>query len=187
MGMAVPSPHWTIARVRALPDDGKRREVIDGELYVTPAPTWEHQAAVRHLLIALHEYLSGSGTGEVIQSPADVEFSDHRMVGPDLFVVPLVDGRAPRDWHEAGRLLLAVEVLSPGTARVDRVVKRALYQQERVPEYWIVDVASRLIEHWTPDDDRPEMLADKITWHPDADHAPLELDLQVFFAAVAGS
>jgi Uma2 family endonuclease len=186
MGMAAPSTRWTIARVRALPDNGKRREVIDGELYVTPAPTWEHQAAVRHLLIALHGYLSGSGTGEVIQSPADVEFSDDRMVEPDLIVVPLVDGRAPRDWQEAGRLLLAVEVLSPGTARLDRVIKRALYQQEGVPEYWIVDVASRLIERWTPEDDRPEILADSIVWQPDAARAPLELDLQIFFTDVAG-
>jgi hypothetical protein len=55
-----------------------------------------------------------------------------------------------------------------------------------VPEYWIVDVASRLIERWTPADDRPEMLADKITWQPDTGHAPLELDLQDFFSAVAG-
>lgn len=79
-----------------------------------------------------------------------------------------------------------MEVLSPGTARVDRVVKRALYQQEGVPEYWIVDVASRLIERWTPNDDRPEILAERLSWQPDAAHAPLELDLQGFFQAVAG-
>lgn len=186
MGMAAPSTRWTIARVRALPDDGKRREVIDGELYVTPAPTWEHQAAVQELLALLHNYLASTDIGRVVLSPADVEFSDDRMVEPDLFVVPLVDDRAPRNWQEAGRLLLVVEVISPGTARLDRVVKRALYQQERVPEYWIVDVASRLIERWTPDENRPEILADKITWLPDAAHASLELDLQVFFTAVAG-
>jgi Uma2 family endonuclease len=186
MGMAVPSPHWTIARVRALPDDGKRYEVIDGELFVSPSPTWEHQAAVQELLILLHSYLASTDIGRVVLSPADVEFSDDRMVEPDLFVVPLVEGRAPRDWQEAGRLLLAVEVISPGTARLDRVIKRELYRQERVPEYWIVDVASRLIERWTPADDRPEMLADKITWQPDTGHAPLELDLQDFFSAVAG-
>jgi len=186
MGMAAPSSRWTIARVRALPDDGKRYEVIDGELFVSPSPTWEHQAAVQELLILLHSYLASTDIGRVVLSPADVEFSDDRMVEPDLFVVPLVDGRAPRDWHEAGRLLLAVEVISPGTARLDRVVKRALYQQERVPEYWIVDVASRLIERWTPDENRPEILSDKLVWKPDAARAPLELDLQAFFVAVAG-
>lgn len=186
MDMAASSTHWTIARVRALPDDGRRYEVIDGELYMSPAPTWEHQAAVQELLIQLRTYLAGTAIGHVVLSPADVEFRDDRMVEPDLFVVPLVDGRAPRDWQEAGRLLLAVEVLSPGTARVDRVVKRALYQQEGVPEYWIVDVASRLIERWTPNDDRPEILAERLSWQPDAAHAPLELDLQGFFQAVAG-
>jgi Uma2 family endonuclease len=108
------------------------------------------------------------------------------MVEPDLFVVPLVNGRSPRDWQEAGRLLLAVEVISPGTARVDRVIKRQLYQQERVPEYWIVDVASRLIERWTPDDARPEILAERLAWQPDPARAPLEVDLQAFFLEVAG-
>lgn len=187
MGMAAPSTRWTIARVRALPDDGQRYEVIDGELYVSPAPTWEHQAAVQELLIQLRTYLAGTAIGRVVLSPADVEFRDDRMVEPDLFVVPLINGRAPRDWQEAGRLLLAVEVLSPGTARLDRVVKRALYQQEGVPEYWIVDVASRLIERWTPDDDRPEILAERLAWHPDPGRPPLELDLPAFFRAVAGS
>ena len=186
MGMAAPSTHWTIARVRALPDDGKRYEVIDGELYVSPSPTWEHQAAVQELLISLHGYLASTDIGRVVLSPADVEFRDDRMVEPDLFVVPLVNGRSPRDWQEAGRLLLAVEVISPGTARVDRVIKRQLYQQERVPEYWIVDVASRLIERWTPDDARPEILAERLAWQPDPARAPLEVDLQAFFLEVAG-
>lgn len=184
MGMAASSTHWTIERVRALPDDGKRYEVIDGELYVSPSPTWEHQAAVRHLLLALHAYLSGSGIGDVIQSPADVEFSDDRMVEPDLFVVPLVEGRTPRDWREAGRLLLAVEVLSPSTARLDRVVKRVLYQRERVPEYWIVDVDSRLIERWRPEDERPEILDTVLTWQPDPAVPPLELDVETYFKRI---
>lgn len=186
MGMAAPSTHWTIARVRALPDDGKRYEVIDGELYVSPSPTWEHQAAVQELFILLHSYLASTDIGRVVLSPADVEFRDDRMVEPDLFVVPLVDGRAPRNWQEAGRLLLAVEIISPGTARVDRVIKRRLYQQERVPEYWIVDVTSRLIERWTPDEDRPEILFDKISWQPDPAHASLDVDLLAFFLTVAG-
>ena len=140
MGMAASSTHWTIARVRALPDDGRRYEVIDGELYASPAPTWEHQAAVQELLIQLRTYLAGTAIGHVVLSPADVEFRDDRMVEPDLFVVPLVDGRAPRDWQEAGRLLLAVEIVSPSTARADRLKKRTLYREERVDEYWVVDL-----------------------------------------------
>lgn len=185
MGMAASSTHWTIARVRALPDDGRRYEVIDGELYASPAPTWEHQAAVQELLIQLRTHLAGTAIGRVVLSPADVEFRDDRIVEPDLFVVPLIDGRASRDWQEAGRLLLTVEVISPATARLDRVVKRALYQQEGVPEYWIVDVASRLIERWTPGDDGPEILADKLRWQPDAARASLELIPQAIFHAVA--
>lgn len=95
-------------------------------------------------------------------APADVEFNHDRMVEPDLFVVPLLDGRVPRTWEEAGRLLLAVEILSPSTARADRTVKRRLYQSEGIPEYWIVDVDARLMELWRPDDDRPEILIERL-------------------------
>lgn len=184
MGMAASSTHWTIERVRALPDDGKRYEVIDGVLYMSPAPTWEHQAAVQEMLAHLREYLGGTGIGTVVLSPADVEFSNDRMVEPDLFAVPMSEGRAPRNWQEAGRLLLAVEVLSPSSARADRVVKRLLYQRERVPEYWIVDVDSRLIERWRPEDERPEILDSRLTWQPDPAVPPLELDVETYFKRI---
>ncbi|MGH7717648.1 MAG: Uma2 family endonuclease, partial [Gemmatimonadaceae bacterium] len=110
----------------------------------------------------------------------------HTMVQPDLFAVPLVEGRKPRTWEEAGRLLLAVEVLSPGTARADRDVKRRLYQRHRVPEYWIVDVDARLVERWRPDNLRPEILAATLEWRPDPERAPFEIDLVRYFAEVAG-
>ena len=74
--------------------------------------------------------------GRVLLSPADIEFDERTLVQPDLFVAPLVEGRQPRTWHEIQALLLAVEVLSPTTARADRQVKRRRYQRHGVPEYW---------------------------------------------------
>lgn len=177
---------WTVEEVRALPDDGARYEVIDGELLVTPAPTWTHGEAVQELQYRLHAYLRMVGIGHVKVAPADVVFDPRTLVQPDLFVVPLVGGRRPDDWSQAGRMLLAVEVLSPGTARRDRILKRELYQRVDVPEYWIVDADTRAIERWRPGDTRGELLAERIEWRPEGAREPLVIDLDEYFAAVHG-
>jgi Uma2 family endonuclease len=81
--------------------------------------------------------------------------------------------------------LLAVEIVSPSSARHDRVRKRPAYQRNRVPEYWIVDDISQMIERWTPDNERPEQLAERLTWHPAGASEPFILDLVEFFKEVA--
>ena len=91
-------------------------------------------------------------------------------------------GRRPERWKEIRSLLLAVEVLSPSTARVDRQVKRLRYQRHGIPEYWIVDLDSRLFERWRPGDERPEILADAIEWVPDKTKPSLTIDIQGFFS-----
>lgn len=184
MGMPASSTKWTAERVRAMPDDGKRYEVIDGELYVTPAPTWEHQRAALGLANRLSAFIAAHGVGDVYFAPADVEFAYDRMVEPDVFVVPLVEGRRPRTWDEVKRMLLAVEILSPSSARADRVTKRLLYQRERVDEYWIVDVDSRLIERWRPDDTRPEIVGGGLVWQPGPGTPALTIDLDAYFKEV---
>lgn len=209
MGM-VATREWTVAEVLALPCDGRRYELIDGRLYisgtlvtgdeipdpselVTPSPSWVHQRAVLGLATRLDVYLRERRSGTVLIAPADVELDEGSVVEPDVFVVPLVGGRAPRTWQEAGRLLLAVEVLSPGTARLDRVTKRRLYQRQSVPEYWIVDVDARIVERWRPSDERPEMLAERLEWRPhttpqdtdDPTTTPLVIELVPFFAEIA--
>ena len=130
MAMPAQPTEWTVEMVRALPDDGNRYEVIGGELFVTPAPSWTHQRAVRELLRVLMPYLEQHAVGDPIIAPADVLFGPKDMVEPDLFVVPLIEGKAPRTWEQVGRLLLAVEVLSPSTLRADRGDKRELYQRK---------------------------------------------------------
>ncbi|HEU4990755.1 MAG TPA: Uma2 family endonuclease [Gemmatimonadaceae bacterium] len=178
MGMAATQIQWTADMVQALPDDGARHEIIDGELFVTPAPSYAHQRAVLVLARRLDAYVRAHGAGYVLPAPADVVFSDRTLVQPDVFVVPPRDGKAPANWREAGRMLLAVEILSPSSARVDRVRKRALYQREGVPEYWIVDLDARVVERWRPEDERPEILADRIEWRVSADVPALEIELQ---------
>lgn len=187
MGMPRTAERWTADMVRALPDDGNRYEVIDGELFVTPAPSALHQRAVSRIFFDLMSYMKGKKWGEVLPSPADISFSEDRLVQPDVFVAPPGrDGRRVREWSEIKGLLLAVEVLSPSTARADRQAKRRLYQEEGVPEYWIIDLDARVVERWRPGDDRPEIVAATLTWRPDPAAAPLDLDLPGFFEEVVG-
>jgi Uma2 family endonuclease len=186
MAMPTHPTEWTVEMVRALPDDGNRYEVIDGELFVTPAPSWTHQGAVLELAHILLPYVRERAVGRVIVAPADVVFGPRHMVEPDVFVVPLVSGEAPRSWEEVGRLLLAVEVLSPSTTRTDRREKRELYQRKGVPEYWIVDVDARAIERYRPDSVIPETLSERVEWKPDRFVDPLVIDLSDYFARVLG-
>jgi Uma2 family endonuclease len=184
--MAMPNVkrRWTVAERDQLPDDGSRYEVIDGELFVTPAPAWRHQAAVLRLATLLDAYVSRERIGAVLPAPADVVFSEDRGVQPDVFVVPLVDGRRPERFDDVRRLLLVAEVLSPSTARADRVRKRTLYRDEQVPEYWVVDLDARTFERTTPHEDRPELLSEQLVWSPDGCNQPLVIDLEAYFTSV---
>lgn len=127
------------------PDDGLRREIIAGELFVTPSPEYLHQRAVVKIAMALHQYELKFG-GEVTVAPMDVVLSAQNVVEPDIIYVgsdrmDVIGKRAIR-----GVPSLVVEVLSPSSASADRVKKRALYARFAIPEYWIVDPESRTIE-----------------------------------------
>ena len=186
MRMVATEKIWTEDDLATLPDDGNRYEIIDGELFVTPSPTWRHGDAALSLAFILRSYLSANAAGHVKVAPQDVVYDKRNVVEPDVFVVPLVDGRPPITWQEAGRLLLAVEVVSPSSARQDRVAKRWLYQRQGVPEYWVIDVDAQLVERWRPADERPEILTDRLEWQPSAEHAPLSIDLDAYFRGVRG-
>ena len=187
--MAMPAQHtdWTVEMVRALPDDGNRYEVIDGELFVTPAPSVFHQRAVRELLLLIAPYVRAHRIGEALMAPADViVYGPRKFVQPDLFVVPFVNDTPMRAWTEVGRLLLTVEVLSPSTERTDRGRKRILYKEKGVPEYWIVDTDERRVERRRLDNLPAEILTESLEWQPDPDVPPLVIDLPAYFDRVHG-
>ena len=190
MGMpAAVRRRWTLAEVRALTDANPsytpRYELVDGELLVTPAPGALHQAAALELAVALRAYLRETGIGEVFMSPFDVELRPDTLVQPDAFVVPPAEAKRIRTESPARTLLLAAEIISPGSARGDRGSKRPLYQRH-VPEYWIVDVDAELFERWLSGDERPEILRGTIDWHPAGAAVPLALNLPAYFARVHG-
>lgn len=177
---------WTAAAVQALPDDpANRTECVDGALLVTPAPRTVHQSAVTVLAIRLHEALRPTGAGAVFVAPADWVLDARTLVQPDLFVVPLTEGRRPRTDEERGHPLLFVEVLSPGSARYDRGVKRVRYQRAGI-EYWVVDLDARLVERWMPADDRPTIHDERMAWHPAGAPVPVVVELAPFFDEVLG-
>jgi Uma2 family endonuclease len=187
MGMpAFPTTGWTVDMLEKLPDDGTRYEIIDGELFVTPAPHLAHQFIVGELYAQLRQYLRANPLGRAFHAPADVRIGDRTSVQPDAFVIPQVKGPFPRVWSPLGGLLLAIEVVSRTTARVDRGTKLALYQREGVREYWIVDLASRVVERWRPSDVRPEIVRDRLEWTVEGAREPLVIELEALFAEAEG-
>jgi Uma2 family endonuclease len=186
MGMPNASPVWTAAAVRALPDDGRRYELVGGELVVTPAPAWIHQSLAKAFVVRIDRYLAVVPVGSVLFSPADIALGEDEILQPDLFVTPLDLQKPVRSWTDVTRLLLAIEIMSPSSARYDRQLKRLRYQRAGVPEYWIVDPDARLIERWRPEDTRPEVLGEKLTWQPDPAQSALEIDLAALFAEAWG-
>jgi Uma2 family endonuclease len=177
---------WTTAEVRALMDESRpwpRYELVDGQLIVTPAPSWTHQWAVALLWRALYDYLSINPVGVPMMSPSDLELEEGHITQPDVFVVP-ISGRHPKSWPEVKTLLLAAEVLSPSNARYDRVDKRKFFQRVAVPDYWVVDLDARLVERWTPSDARPEIIDGTLVWHSAGTATPFRLDLVSYFADV---
>ena len=187
MAMPIASARvWTADDVRALPDDPRHRyECVDGVLLVSPAPRRSHQVMVSELHFALASYLREHRVGCAVTAPGDVELDTRSLVQPDVYVLPLIDGRRPRDSDPELTPLLVIEVLSPSTARHDRLVKRPRYQRAGV-ECWLVDMDSRMVERWTPESSRPEIVVDTIAWQvPDA-LTEFGLDVGVLFDEVLG-
>lgn len=174
----------TIEALRTLPDDGMRHELLDGEHVVTPAPTFGHQDVLATLFAALHAAIRPRPDLKVLWSPADIVLGPQTMVQPDLFVIKVNPAAPPSSWQDVRVPVVAIEILSPGTASRDRGAKRRIYQHAGVGEYWIVDLDARLIERWTPSDIRPEILDERLTWAPDGGTPLLSLDLAGLFGSL---
>jgi Uma2 family endonuclease len=175
---------WTVAEVLAFPADGNRHEVVDGKLLVTPSPAYHHQAAILALVRRLDPFVRSARLGRLSIAPADIVLDDRTLVQPDVFVFTLPGGARPTSWKDIRDLLLAIEVLSPATARADRTVKRRRYQRSGVPQYWIVDLDARIVERWTPSDERPEVLHETLAWRPDPGAPGLAIDLPELFREI---
>ena len=81
-------------------------------------------------------------------------------------------------------LLLAIEVLSPSSARADRFTKRRLYQHQGVPAYWVIDGDQHMVEIWTPESEWPSVQQERVEWRPAGAAAPFELELRHLFQPI---
>ena len=179
--MAIPltDEYFTADMVRALPDDGKRYELVHGELLVTPAPRAQHQRIALWIVHLLIPYCERHALGQPMVSPADISWSPDTLVQPDVFVVAPEQARA--EWHAITSLRLVAEVLSPSTARQDRFAKRRLYQQQAVDTLWLVDAERRLVEVWAPEAVFPLIERERLIWQPVPATEPLHIDLVDLF------
>ncbi len=136
--MDVIRPVFTEADLAQLPDDGKRYEILEGDLAVSPSPNRKHQRAVLRLTNFLQKQ-EDAGYGEVYPAPFDVVFDEYNVTEPDVLFIRTERLTIVTDANVQGAPDLVVEVLSPSTRTRDLGVKVHLYARFQVPEYWVVD------------------------------------------------
>jgi Uma2 family endonuclease len=148
-GVKAAHPRVSYADLERWPEDGRRYELYDGEVYVVPSPILLHQIAAGRLHLILSDYVQSHG-GIVLFAPLDVVLTEYDVVQPDLLLFvrerqhllhPEQVARVPPD--------LAIEILSPSTAGNDRGRKMQLLARHAVREYWLVDPKRPSIEvYW---------------------------------------
>ena len=141
----ITSLKYTHADLLQFPDDGKRREIIDGEFYVTPSPVNYHQKILLNLTMAFGKFLETHPLGELRFAPLDVILSEHDVLEPDLLLVLNEHRDILQDWVR-GAPDMVIEILSPSTEARDRSIKLKAYARYGVGEYWIVDPNAQVIE-----------------------------------------
>jgi len=135
------------------PDDGIRYEIIDGEVFISPAPTLDHQRVVGRLFAMIWDFLEETPLGEVFPAPSDVIFSGINILQPDIVYVSRERSAILMQENIQGAPDLLIEVLSPGTEDRDRTSKREKYSQFGVREYWMVSPEEGTIEVWRKEND----------------------------------
>lgn len=146
MALQPQTKYWTYEDLLALPDDGRRYEIIEGVLYEMPSPNMEHGDLIANLLHRVFWPVVEPLGGRVYTAPIDVFLPGAQPVQPDVFVL-LADRLELRSRRGVeGSPALIVEVLSPGNSRHDLVRKRALYARAGVREYWVVSPEALIVE-----------------------------------------
>ena len=136
----------TFEQFRELPNDGRRYELVHGEVQVTPSAATRHQFAVQNLYLSLGQFVLKNRLGDLCLAPLDVRLSEETVLVPDLiFISNARAGIIQENWIE-GAPDLVVEVLSPSTAGHDRAVKLPIYAQAGVPELWFIDPKAKTVE-----------------------------------------
>ncbi len=184
MLMAQTTHSWTLAELDRLPDDGNKYELVDGELFVTPAPSPAHEALATELLHLLYPYVKAQRIGNLV-FPRSVVRQLGSEVEPDMMVRPATPTR-PKTWAEMPIPSLVVEISSRTTQRRDNEQKRAFYLRIGVAEYWIVDRFTRTIRVVTANAE--DVTCDsELVWFPAGATEALQVDVAAYFLAALGA
>jgi len=127
-------------------DDGKRYELINGELIMVPAPSTFHQRSHRDFNRIIDYFVMKNSLGEILYAPTDVILDDDNVVQPDLMFISNdnICNILGNGYNGAPDLVL--EILSPSSIIMDRNIKKELYEKHGVKEYWLVDLANKTVE-----------------------------------------
>jgi Uma2 family endonuclease len=140
----IPSPPRTIMEVYKMLPEGTLAELINGHIYMSPAPNTNHQRISGKIEFLLREYVEKNSRGEVFDSPYDVYLDEKaNAVQPDLIFISSKNSSIIKAHGIVGTPDLVVEFLSPGNNKHDLVTKKDLYEKFGVKEYWIIDPASK--------------------------------------------
>ncbi len=143
---------------RTFPDnDGIRKEIIEGELFMSPAPSMKHQSISKRLFRILDDYITKNKLGEVWYAPCDVIFSNINVMQPDILFISNENSKILTALNIKGAPDLIVEIISPSTVENDRIYKKLVYEKFGVKEYWVVDPDEERIEVWALEDGRFEL------------------------------
>ena len=149
MGTIAPEgQNWTYEEYAKLPEDGLRHEIIDGEHFVNPSPSTQHQHVSKRLQYQLYTKIELAGLGLLYNAPIDVQLSEFDIVQPDIVIILNENVRKITPTKIKVAPHLVVEILSPSTAGNDRTIKKDLYERSGVSEYWIVDPYEQQVEQW---------------------------------------
>ena len=140
-----PKLRYTYDDYRELPDDGNRYEVIDGVLYMAPAPNKRHEIISRTLYFLIWPFVRDAGLGQVFDAPFDVIFHNEEFAQPDLFFVSFDREDLLTERGCEGAPDWTIEILSPSNTFHDRERKRRMYERHGVKEYWLVNPEMRTI------------------------------------------
>lgn len=141
-----PQGEWTYNDYLRLPDDGRRYEIIEGVLYVTNAPSYDHQYVVNEIHGELRQYVKAKQLGVVLTAPFEVHLPGiTQPVQPDILFIAAALQPSPGAKFFSGVPDLIVEVLSPSSYRLDQFVKFDAYERAGVKEYWLANPKTRTI------------------------------------------
>jgi Uma2 family endonuclease len=138
-------PPLTVENYKLLPETGPRYQLIQGDLYMAPAPNRFHQEISRNLQFELHSYLKRNPIGKLFDAPFDVYLDETNVFQPDIIIVLNERLGILTEEGAEGAPDLVVEILSPKTRRLDLVNKKQEYARAGVNELWVIDPEPRTI------------------------------------------